>query len=115
MLMQIPVFFALYSVIGQSVELYKSPFIFWIQDLSYKDPFFVLPIAVGALYFLQMNLTPQPNMDPAQAKVMKFMPLLFCFFMITVPSGLTLYFFVNTVFGIGQQLIFQREKSKVAA
>ncbi|MCJ8275272.1 MAG: membrane protein insertase YidC, partial [Bdellovibrionales bacterium] len=55
MLMQLPVFFALYSVLGQSVELYKSPFIFWIQDLSYKDPFYVLPIAVGGLYFIQMS------------------------------------------------------------
>ena len=114
MLLQLPVFFALYSVLGQSVELYKSPFIFWIQDLSYKDPFFVLPIAVGGLYFIQMSITPQP-MDPAQAKVMKFIPIVFSFFMIAVPSGLTLYFFVNTVFGIGQQFIFQREKRKAAA
>lgn len=113
MLLQLPVFLALYSVLGQSVELYKSPFIFWIQDLSYQDPFFVLPVAVGILYFVQMSLSPTP-MDPAQAKVMKFIPILFCFFMITVPSGLTLYFFVNTVFGIGQQFIFQREKRKAA-
>lgn len=113
MLLQLPVFFALYSVLGQSVELYKSPFALWIQDLSYRDPFFVLPIAVGALYFVQMSLSPPPA-DPAQAKVMKFIPLLFCFFMITVPAGLTLYFFVNTVFGIGQTFIFQREKRKAA-
>ncbi len=114
MLLQFPVFLALYSVLGQSVELYKSPFIFWIQDLSYQDPFFVLPVAVGALYFVQMSITPQPA-DPTQAKVMKFIPILFCFFMITVPSGLTLYFFVNTIFGIGQTFIFQREKQKAAA
>lgn len=109
MLLQLPVFFALYSALGQSVELYKSPFIFWIKDLSYHDPYFVLPIAVGILYYIQMSITPQPA-DPTQAKVMKFIPIMFCFFMITVPSGLTLYFFVNTVFGIGQQLIFQRDK-----
>lgn len=114
MLLQIPVFLALYSALGQSVELYKAPFIFWIHDLSYQDPYFVLPVAVGVLYFIQMNITPQP-MDPAQAKVMKFIPILFCFFMITVPSGLTLYFFVNTVFGIGQQFFFQREKKKAVA
>lgn len=111
MLLQLPVFFALYSMLGQSVELYKAPFGLWIQDLSYHDPYFVLPVAVGILYYLQMSITPQPA-DPVQAKVMKFIPVLFCFFMITVPSGLTLYFFVNTVFGIGQQLIFQREKIK---
>lgn len=114
MLLQLPVFFALYSVLGQSVELYKAPFVFWIKDLSYQDPWFVLPIAVGLLYFVQMSITPQPT-DPAQAKVMKFIPILFCFFMITVPSGLTLYFFVNTVFGIGQSFVFQREKEKAAA
>ncbi|MCB0377614.1 MAG: membrane protein insertase YidC [Bdellovibrionales bacterium] len=107
MLLQLPVFFALYSVLGQSVELYKSPFIFWIHDLSFKDPFYVLPISVALLYFLQMNLTPNTTMDPAQAKMMKFIPLLFGFFMISVPSGLTLYFFVNTVFGIGQQLLLK--------
>ena len=112
MFLQLPVFFALYSVLGQSVELYKAPFIFWIQDLSSKDPFFVLPIAVGGLYFLQMSITPQPT-DPVQAKMMKFIPILFCFFMITVPSGLTLYFLVNTIFGIGQSYISQREKGKV--
>ena len=111
MFLQIPVFFALYSVLSQSIELYKSPFIFWIKDLSYKDPFFVLPVSVSGLYFLQMSLSPQP-MDPTQAKLMKMMPILFCFFMITVPSGLTLYFLVNTIFGIGQQFVFQREKRK---
>ena len=115
MLLQLPVFFALYSVLGQSVELYKSPFIFWIKDLSYQDPFYVLPVAVGALYFVQMSLTPQTTMDPTQQKVMKFIPLLFCFFMITVPSGLTLYFFVNTIFGIGQQFILHKDKKKVVA
>ena len=115
MFLQIPVFFALYSVISQSVELYKQPFVFWIQDLSYKDPFFVLPVSVGILYFVQMSLTPQTGMDPAQAKMMKFVPLLFCFFMITVPSGLALYFFINTVFGIGQQFVFQRERRKASA
>jgi YidC/Oxa1 family membrane protein insertase len=114
LLLQLPIFLALYSVLGQSVELYKSPFMFWIQDLSYQDPFFVLPIAVGGLYFVQMSISPQPT-DPTQAKVMKFIPLLFCFFMITVPSGLTLYFLVNTLFGIGQSYIFQREKRKAAA
>lgn len=111
MFLQLPVFFALYSVLGQSIELYNSPFIFWIQDLSYKDPFFILPISVGGLYFIQMSFSPQPA-DPTQAKMMKFMPVLFCFFMITVPSGLTLYFLVNTIFGIGQQFLFQREKEK---
>ena len=110
MILQIPVFLALYSVLGQSIELYKSPFIFWIQDLSYRDPFFVLPLSVGALYFLQMSISPQP-VDPTQAKVMKMMPILFCIFMIAVPSGLTLYFLVNTVFGIGQQFIFQKQKA----
>ncbi len=111
MLLQLPVFFALYSVLGQSIELYKSPFVFWIQDLSYKDPFFILPISVGVLYFIQMSFSPQPA-DPTQAKMMKMMPALFCFFMITVPSGLTLYFLINTIFGIGQQFLFQREKTK---
>ena len=114
MLLQLPVFFALYSVLGQSIELYKSPFIFWIQDLSFKDPYFVLPIGVAALYFIQQKLTPTA-MDPAQAKVMQWIPVVFGFFMLSIPSGLTLYFFINTVFGIGQQFLLHKDKRKAAA
>jgi YidC/Oxa1 family membrane protein insertase len=110
MLLQIPIFFALYQVIGQSIELYKAPFAFWIQDLSLKDPYFVLPVLMGLTMFIQQKITPN-NMDPAQQKVMMFMPLIFCFLMFSLPSGLTLYIFISSVFGILQQIYFTKENS----
>lgn len=111
MLLQIPIFFAFFQVLGKSIELYKAPFFLWIQDLSVKDPFFVLPILVGAAFFLQQKITPTPTMDPAQQKVMQFVPLIFCVFMISMPSGLTLYMVVNSLFAIAQQYIFMRERT----
>ncbi|MBX7230647.1 MAG: membrane protein insertase YidC [Bdellovibrionales bacterium] len=113
-LLQIPIFFALYQVLGHSIELYKAPFMFWIHDLSAKDPYFVLPVFMGVTMFLQQKLTPT-TMDPAQAKILMFMPIIFSIFMLTLPSGLTLYIFISTLFGIGQQLYLmqgsQPEKS----
>jgi len=109
-LLQLPPFFALYQVLGQSIELYRQPFIFWIHDLSAADPFYVLPVMMGATMFVQQRITPTP-MDPQQAKVMMFMPLIFATFMLQLPSGLTLYIFVSTLFGIIQQYIFLRDKS----
>lgn len=108
-LAQIPIFFAFYSVLGQSIELYKQPFFFWINDLSLKDPFYVLPVLVGATFFVQQKLTPTTSLDPAQQKVMMFMPLLFVALMFSTPSGLTLYMFFSGVFGIVQQIIFNKK------
>lgn len=112
MLLQLPPFFALYQVLGQSIELYRAPFIFWIHDLSAKDPFFVLPILMGVTMFIQQKITPT-TMDPQQARIMMWMPVIFSFFMLSLPSGLTLYIFVSTLFGIGQQYLFMRDKSAI--
>jgi YidC/Oxa1 family membrane protein insertase len=102
MLLQIPIFFALFRVIGSSVELYQAPFMFWIQDLSLHDKFFVLPVLMGATMYFQQKLTPT-TMDPAQAKIMAFMPIIFSVFMLYLPSGLTLYMFISGLFGVIQQ------------
>lgn len=110
-LMQIPIFFALYQMLGKSFELYKQPFAFWIHDLSIKDPYFVLPILAGAMFFVQQKMTPTTSLDPVQAKVLLVMPLIFTVFMLSVPSGLTLYMFVNSLFGIFQQIVFMRERT----
>lgn len=109
MLLQIPVFFALYRVIGSSIELYNSPFIGWIHDLSAHDPFYVLPVLMAVFMFIQQKLTPS-TMDPTQAKIMAFLPLVFSVFMLQLPSGLTLYMVVSTLFGIIQQYMIMREK-----
>ena len=106
---QFPVFFALYRVLGESIELYQAPFIFWIQDLSSKDPFFVLPILGGLVLFAQQKLTPM-NLPKQQARLLTFMPLLFSVFMLALPSGLTLYIFVSGLFGFVQQFFFVKQK-----
>ena len=88
MLIQIPIFFALWKTIGSSIEIYQQPFFGWISDLSSYDRFFVLPILMGITMFFQQKLTPT-TMDPMQAKILNYMPLLFSLFMISLPSGLT--------------------------
>ncbi len=109
MLLQLPVFFALYQVLAMSIDLYKQPFIFWIHDLTVKDPFFVLPVLMGISMFLQQKITPVA--DPQQAKILLWMPVIFSLLMFTLPSGLTLYIFVSTLFGITQQYLLMRDKS----
>ncbi|HTO45815.1 MAG TPA: membrane protein insertase YidC [Burkholderiales bacterium] len=99
---QIPVFIALYWVLLLSVELRQAPFILWIQDLSRPDPFFILPILMGATMFIQTWLNPTPP-DPMQAKLMKIMPIAFSVFFFFFPSGLVLYWLVNNILSIAQQ------------
>ena len=114
MLLQMPLFFAFYRVLSQSVELYQAPFAFWLTDLSAKDPYYVLPILVAIAFFFQMRLTPM-TADPVQKKVMMFMPIVFSIFMITMPSGLNLYILVSTVFGVIQQAMMMKSMDKVQA
>jgi YidC/Oxa1 family membrane protein insertase len=103
-LIQMPVFFAFYKVLGEAIELVGAPWMFWIKDLSHKDPFFVLPVLMTAAMFLQQKYTPTTTVDPTQKKIMMFMPLIFGFIMKDLPSGLVLYIFVSTIFGVIQQL-----------
>lgn len=108
MLMQMPVFLALYWVLYESVELRHAPFILWIHDLSAIDPYFVLPLAMGATMFLQMQLNPAP-LDPMQAKIMKLMPIMFTVLFLFFPAGLVLYWLVNNVLSIAQQWWVMRQ------
>ena len=101
-LVQIPVFIALYWVLLGSVEMRYAPFIGYIQDLSAKDPYFILPIIMGATMFMQTRLNPPPP-DPIQAKVIMFMPIAFTAMFLFFPSGLVLYWIVNNVLSIAQQ------------
>ena len=101
-LVQIPVFIALYWMILGSVELRHAPFFGWIQDLSAIDPYYVLPILMGATMIIQTSLNPAPT-DPIQAKVMKVMPVIFSVFFFFFPAGLVLYWLVNNVLSIAQQ------------
>ena len=106
-LVQMPVFIALYWMLLESVELRHAPFMFWIQDLSVKDPFFILPILMGASMFVQQMLNPTPP-DPMQAKIMKMLPIVFTFFFLWFPAGLVIYWVVNNIISIAQQYVITR-------
>jgi YidC/Oxa1 family membrane protein insertase len=102
-LLQMPIFFALYQTLSTSIELYHAPFIGWWADLSSPDPYYVLPVMLGALMFIQQKLTPI-QMDPTQAKVMLYaMPAMMTFFMLLLPTGLCLYMVTSSAIGITQQ------------
>jgi YidC/Oxa1 family membrane protein insertase len=109
-LIQIPVFIALYWVLIESVQLRQAPFILWIHDLTQKDPFYVLPVLMGISMFLQQRLNPPPA-DPIQAKVMMFMPIVFMAMFLNFPAGLMLYWFVNNSLSFLQQWYIMRSIS----
>jgi len=119
MLLQIPVFFAIYRVLLNAVELQGAPWMLWVNDLSRMDGYYVLPLLMGASMYYQQKLTPNNFSDPMQEKVMKFLPVIFTFFFITFPSGLVLYWFVNNLFSIAQQFIvniqFKNQKDAAIA
>lgn len=106
-LIQIPVFIALYWVLVESVELRQAPFILWIRDLSQPDPYYILPILMGLSMFLQQLLNPPPP-DPVQAKVMMAMPLIFTILFANFPAGLMLYWFINNTLSFLQQWYIMR-------
>ena len=106
--LQMPVFLALYWTLMESYELRQAPFMLWINDLSVMDPYFVLPILMGASMFVTQMMQPEPP-DPMQAKVMKIMPVMFTFFFLWFPSGLVLYWLVNNLLSIAQQWFVTRQ------
>ena len=101
-LIQIPIFISLYWVLVESVELRQAPFIFWIQDLAVKDPYFILPILMGVSMVIQQRMNPAPP-DPTQAKIMMFLPVVFTLLFMNFPAGLVLYWVVNNSISILQQ------------
>jgi len=111
LLLQMPIFLALYWVLMESVELRHAPWFGWIQDLSAMDPWFILPLVMGLTMFTQQSLNPQPA-DPMQAKVFKIMPIIFTVFMLFFPAGLVLYWIVNNSITILQQWFINRSVKK---
>ena len=107
MILQIPVFFALYKALLGSIELRHAPFMFWINDLSAKDPYYITPIIMGASMFIQQKMTPTVG-DPMQAKMMLMMPVVFTIMFLNFPSGLVIYWLVNNVLSIGQQFYINK-------
>ena len=107
---QIPVFIALYWVLIESVQLRQAPFILWIQDLAEPDPYHILPVIMGITMLIQQKLNPAPP-DPTQAKVMMFLPVVFTALFWNFPSGLVLYWIVNNTLSILQQWYITRKYS----
>ncbi|MGH8496001.1 MAG: membrane protein insertase YidC [Gammaproteobacteria bacterium] len=109
MLVQIPFFLAFYWVLLESVEMRQAPFMLWIDDLSARDPFFILPLMMGVAMFFQQKISAAPPGDPVQAKVMQFLPVVFCVFMAFFPAGLVLYWLTNTLLSFAQQWHINRQ------
>ena len=115
MLLQIPIFFGIYRVLLNSVELQGAPWMLWIQDLSQKDPYFILPILMGASMWYQQKLTPNTMTDPMQQKIFQYLPVVMTLFFLTFPAGLVLYWLVNNLFTIGQQFVINNAYAKQKA
>jgi YidC/Oxa1 family membrane protein insertase len=107
MVVQIPVFFALYKALMFSIELRHAPFLLWITDLADKDPYYVTPVIMGVSMFIQQKMTPS-QMDPIQQKMMLALPVVFTFMFLSFPSGLVLYWLVNNILTIGQQMYINK-------
>jgi YidC/Oxa1 family membrane protein insertase len=114
MVVQIPIFYALYLTLQYSVELQGAPFMLWITDLSKKDPYYVLPILMGISMLWQQKMTPTVG-DPRQAQIMMIMPVVFTFMFLEFPTGLVLYWLVNNVLTIGQQYLIDRSWARSGA
>lgn len=112
MLIQMPIFLALYWVFVESVELRHAPFMLWITDLSAQDPYYVLPVLFGASMFLMQKLTPMQVTDPMQQKIMMWMPVAFSVFFLWFPSGLVLYWFVSNLISLAQMLYIYKGMEK---
>jgi YidC/Oxa1 family membrane protein insertase len=112
-LVQIPVFIAFYWMLLESVEMRQAPFILWIQDLSTKDPYFVLPLIMGVSMIIQQKLNPAP-LDPLQQKIMMLMPIIFTVFFAFFPSGLVLYWVTNNILSIAQQWYIMKKMEQGA-
>ena len=113
-LVQMPVFIGLYWMLMESVELRHAPFMLWITDLSVMDPYFVLPLMMGASMFFMQKLNPPPP-DPMQAKIMQWMPVMFTFFFLWFPAGLVLYWVVNNLLSMAQQYVITRQIEKAGS
>lgn len=113
MLLQLPILFAFYSLLSTAIELRGAPWLLWIQDLSARDPYYVLPILMGATQFLQVKLAPQAG-DPMQRRLFLMMPIVFTFLFLPSPSGLVLYWLTNNVLTIVQQAVYNRLQGQPA-
>ena len=109
MLIQLPIFLALFNALRTSWSLHGAGFVGWITDLSAKDPYYILPILMGAVMFFQQRSTVPSGMDPAQAAMFKYMPLIFTLLFMNFPSGLVLYWLTNSLITFGIQTMVNKK------
>jgi YidC/Oxa1 family membrane protein insertase len=115
-LLQLPIWFSLYASLSSNVELFRAPFALWWNDLSSPDPYFILPLALGALMFVQQKLSPATGVDPMQQKMMLYlMPAMITSFMLFLPAGLCLYMLTNSALSIAQQRLIEARLKAAAA
>ncbi len=115
LLIQLPILWAFYNVLSAAIELRQAPFLFWVKDLSAKDPYYITPLLMGATMFLQQKMSGPVGGDPMQQRMMMFMPIIFTFLFLQFPSGLVLYWLVNNILGIGQQYLINRQAEQLLA
>ncbi|PJB26424.1 MAG: hypothetical protein CO113_03615 [Elusimicrobia bacterium CG_4_9_14_3_um_filter_62_55] len=108
LVLQMPIFVALFNMLRGAWELHGAPWILWVQDLSAKDPYYVLPLIMGMVMFLQNKLNPQPGGDPTQQKMMTYMPVIMTFMFLNFPAGLVLYWLVNSLLGFAAQTLIKK-------
>ena len=112
LILQMPIFIALYWALMESVELRHAPFFLWIQDLSSADPYYVLPLLMGVSMFIIQKMSPTTVTDPMQQKIMTFMPVMFTVFFLWFPAGLVLYWLVSNIVTLIQQTLIYRSLEK---
>lgn len=115
LLIQMPFFLAFYNLLSVTIEMRGAPFILWVRDLSRMDPWYVLPILMGASWMIQQAMTSSSIPDPMQRRIMGLMPLMFTFMMLNMPSGLVLYWLMSNLLGLGQQYVINRQADKQPA
>jgi YidC/Oxa1 family membrane protein insertase len=113
MFLQMPIFFALFQVLNSSIELKGAPFIFWLKDLSVRDPYYILPILTGISMFFQQRIMSPATQDEQQKMMSYMMPIFITFIFLTLPSGLTLYFFTYNILMLFVQTIIQKRAKEV--
>jgi len=109
LLLQMPIFIAFYNLLSVTIEVRQAPFIGWITDLSLRDPYYISPILMGASWLLQQAMTSSSIPDPMQRRMLMFMPVIFTFMMMNMPSGLVIYWLTSNILGMGQQLLINRK------
>jgi YidC/Oxa1 family membrane protein insertase len=115
LLLQMPIFIGFYNMLAVTIEMRHAPFIWWIQDLSRRDVYYITPLLMGASWLLQQAMTSSSIPDPMQRRMMMLMPVMFTFMMMNMPSGLVIYWHTSNILGMAQQYVTNRKADQIEA